>query len=255
VAAISAICGTRKPMPALVGFPELTMATSRPVLLLGCFAAADDPFAVAFRHIDLHRQPVAFWAKSREENHRNLRKHAPPKGKIGRGEGRCRDRSLLSGRVAGWALRLSLAGWLDAHPSMRDSILCGFWAAWGAAYARAAPGPLRMARPPRPRQPEVGGAPLLVECDSRRLRPVYDFGGSARFRPESPTAKRAAEKKERDFSQRPPPIVRCWVYDWAYGCPLKDARLSFMTKPGQNHSIYRVERAMSRYAECGSGLI
>jgi hypothetical protein len=28
------------------------MATPRPVLLFGCFAAADDPFAVALRHID-----------------------------------------------------------------------------------------------------------------------------------------------------------------------------------------------------------
>jgi hypothetical protein len=43
-----------------------------------------------------------------EENHRNLRKHPRPKGKLGRGEGKCRDSSLLSGRVEGWALWLSL---------------------------------------------------------------------------------------------------------------------------------------------------
>ena len=95
-------------------------------------------------------------------------------------------------------VRLNTFGWL-----------LGRLGEWGRpsqrAGQRAAPGPT-LGRQERSRCSRRPRASPKVD-HSRAREPVYDFGGSARFRPESPTAKQAAEKKERDFSQRPPPNV------------------------------------------------
>ena len=52
---------------------------------------------------------------------------------------------------------------------------------------------------------------------SVEFRACSEFAIEVREQAESPTAKQAAEKKERDFSQRPPELVVTGVYDWVCG--------------------------------------
>jgi hypothetical protein len=77
-----------------------------------------------------------------------------------------------------------------------------------------------------------------------------------RKKAESPTAKQAAEKKERDFSQRPPKrvVAGCMtgsmagldVHSRMRGSVYDKAGPKSFDLPGRNQLIYRVERTMSR---------